>query len=95
MTETQKEQRRQALTRSAGKCAICFQTLGSQRQFAHKIANTKSNREKYGAFFIDHFLNGGYVCSLKCNDKMNIGNNPEKCLQLIKLICNYELNRYL
>lgn len=90
MTETQKQQRKEALTRSFGQCAVCGDLLGNTPQFAHKIANTKANREKYGAFIIDHTLNGEYVCSLRCNDALNIGNNDGECLKLIESIVQFE-----
>ena len=93
MTEKQKEQRKQAKARSFGFCFVCGKNLGSFSQYAHRIANTQQNREKYGSIIIDHTLNGEYVCSLEFNSNMNIGNKPIECLKLIKKIVEYELNR--
>lgn len=92
MTEEQKEQRRQALTRSGGVCAVCGGPLNQYGtpQYAHKIANTEPNRRKYGTFFVDHFLNGEYVCSLACNNSCNIGFNRGKVLELLIDILLYE-----
>lgn len=95
MNQAQKEQREAALRRSAGVCAICGKPLNSgQPQYAHKIANTKANRTKYGSFYIDHTLNGGYVCSLECNQAMNIGMNKGKCLLLMADILMYEMRKH-
>ena len=60
--------------------------LTSQR--AHRIANTKVNRKKYGKHIIDHIDNWAAVCSLRCNDAMNIGNNPVECDKLVLKICS-------
>ena len=85
MTEKEQEQRRKSLSVSGGVCAICGKSLNAYGfpQYAHKIANTITNRKIYGSFFIDHYLNGAMVCSLKCNDAMNIGNNKGKVLALL------------
>ena len=96
MTEVEKEQRRQALARSGGICPVCGGSINQYGtpQYAHKIANTDTNREKYGSFFIDHFLNGEYVCSLACNSSCNIGNNPGKVLELLADIVIYEIRKF-
>jgi len=96
MTEEQKEQRRQALTRSGGLCPVCGGSLNQYGtpQYAHKIANTEPNRRKYGSFFIDHWMNGDYVCSLGCNSSCNIGNNPGKVLGLLADILLYEMRKF-
>lgn len=92
MTDAQKEQREKALFRSAGSCFVCGKPLNSgQSQYAHKIANTKPNRAKYGSFIIDHTLNGEMVCSLSCNQAVNIGFNKGACLNLIADIVLYEM----
>jgi hypothetical protein len=95
MTDKQKYQREEALTISNGVCAVCGEPLNSGApQAAHFIANTKSNRAKWGSFIIDHPLNVCYVESLRCNSKCNIGNNPGKCLQLVLKIVTRELEKY-
>ena len=96
MTEVEKEQRRQALARSGGICPVCGGSINQYGtpQYAHKIANTDTNRKKYGSFFIDHSLNGEYVCSLACNSSCNIGNNPGKVLELLADIVIYEIRKF-
>ena len=55
MTEAEEQQRRYALAISGGICEVCGKPLNDgQPQGAHRIGNTKTNREKYGAFVIDH-----------------------------------------
>lgn len=94
MTEQQEEQRRYALAISGGKCEICGKPLGPHAQGAHRIANTKANRTKWGSFIIDHPLNIAMTCSLGCNSSCNIGQDPRKCLDLVKHITDYELRKY-
>ena len=96
MNDVQKEQREDALLRCYGKCPVCGKSIYeySTPQYAHRIADTKANRAKWSNWIIDHTLNGEYVCSLKCNDEMNIGNNPGKCLELIQRIINYEQEKF-
>ncbi len=93
MNETEKWQRQLALTKSNGVCEVCGTPL-VQMQGAHRIANTKANRAKYGSFVIDHPLNIAIVCSLACNQSCNIGNNPGESLRLIKHIVEKELVRF-
>jgi hypothetical protein len=95
MTETEKEQRRYALAISGGICEACGRPLNDgQPQGAHRIGNTKANREKYGAFVIDHILNIGYTCSLKCNGVLDISKNPAECIKLCKRIYSREALKY-
>jgi len=84
MNEKQKEQRYEALERCRGFCKICGKPLSTGAgQYAHKIANKKMWREKYGSFFIDNTLNGEYVCSLKCNAKVDVGSSIGKHLEIL------------
>lgn len=92
VNQSQTEQRRTALYRSGGVCEVCGKVL-TVMQGAHRIANTKSNRAKFGSLVIDHPLNIAIVCSLKCNDACNIGYNPRKSLELAQKIYGYELKR--
>lgn len=95
MTEKQKEQREQAIGRAYGVCYVCKKPLaGTAVQYAHRIANTKTNRSKYGSFIIDHTLNGEMVCSLKCNQSLNIGFDKGKCLDLIATIVIAEIKKF-
>lgn len=93
MTETETWQRQLALAKSGGVCEVCGKPL-TQMQGAHRIANTKPNRAKYGDLVIDHTLNIAIVCSLACNQSCNIGNNPGKSLRLVKQIIEYELRKF-
>ena len=73
MTETEKEQRRYALAISGGVCEVCGRPLrDGQPQGAHRIGNTKANRDKYGSLVIDNRFNIGMACSLACNGKLDI-----------------------
>ena len=66
-------------------CESCGSPLNSGvPQLAHKIAKTKANIKKYGYEIINHRLNLVAVCSLCCNSKCNIGNNPVKSLALVE-----------
>ena len=95
MTEAQKEQRRYALAVSGGLCEVCGRPLrDGQPQGAHRIGNTKTNREKFGAFVIDHPLNIGYTCSLKCNGALDISQNPAECIKLCRRIYSMEALKY-
>lgn len=81
MTDEQKEQRKKAIERSCGYCAVCGKPLkfGSM-QYAHAIGNTEVNRKKYGSFFIDSTYNGAMVCSLECNAKVDVGKSRGRIL---------------
>ena len=95
MTETEKEQRRYALTISGGVCEVCGRPLrDGQPQGAHRIGNTKANRQKYVDFVIDHPFNIGYTCSLKCNGVLDISRNPAECIKLCKRIDPREALKY-
>jgi hypothetical protein len=56
-------------------------------QIAHRIADTKANRKKYGRL-IDHNFNLVPVSNLEVNSSFNIGMNDIKSLILILLIKN-------
>lgn len=91
---TDKEfKRKLLLAKSGGVCAVCGKLLGSATQGAHKIADTKANRSKWGSFVIDSAENVAIVCSLKCNDKCNIGFNPCESLKIVKKIVDFEIEK--
>lgn len=96
MTSRQREQRERALQRNQCICPVCKGSIYQYGtpQYAHKIANTETFRKKYGSFFIDHTLNGEMVCSLECNQVMNIGYNKGKVLSLLSDILIYEMERF-
>lgn len=95
MTDVEKEQRMVKLACCGGVCEVCGKTLTNRTwQGAHRIANTKPNRAKWGDFIIDHPENIAIVCSLACNQVCNIGNNPGECLRLVQKIVTKELRKY-
>lgn len=66
------------------RCFVCGKCV-SQR--AHIIANTKSNKSKYGKTVIDNPLNWVPVCSLECNALCDVGhssNLPNRIAHLIE-----------
>ena len=95
MTEKQIKQRKTALEKSGGVCAVCGKPLyNSFGQYAHKIANTEPHRKKYGSFFIDSVYNGLYVCSLSCNKKVDVGNSPAKIFETLADILMNEIKDF-
>ncbi len=95
MTEVEKYQRQKALATCGGVCEVCGKPLtNSTWQGAHRIANTKTNRAKWGNFVIDHPLNIAIVCSLACNHVCNIGYNQGECLKLVQQIVQKELGNF-
>ena len=95
MTAAQEEQRRYALAVSGSVCEVCGKPLfDGQPQGAHRIGNTKANRQKYGDLVIDHRFNIGYTCSLKCNGALDISKDTGECLRLCKKIYTAEALKY-
>lgn len=96
MTKGQIEQRKIALSRCNSVCAVCGKSIKAYNtpQYAHKLSNSKKNRAKYGAFIVDHTLNGEYVCSLKCNSALLIDNKPRAILMLLADIVTYEIKKF-
>lgn len=95
MTKAEIKQREEAYKR-AGVCFVCGKPYADKHpQYAHRIANTKMNRDKYGSFIIDHTLNGEIVCSLACNQAMNIGYDKGKVLALICDITLFEMRKFM
>lgn len=96
MTKKKIEQREQAIARSHGICAICGGSIYQYGtpQYAHKIANTEYFRKMYGSFVIDSTINGEMVCSLSCNQAVNIGYNKGEVLKLLADIVMYEMRRF-
>jgi len=95
MNEAEKEQRMRALATSGGVCEVCGKTLTTSTwQGAHRIANTKANRAKWGSWIIDAPENIAIVCSLKCNHVCNIGYNPGKCLEVVQKVLDREKTKW-
>lgn len=85
-------QRKEALSRFHGICPICKKPVITG-QYAHKIANKEMWRRKYGSFVIDHTLNGEYVCSLACNNSVDVGSSYGNHLEVIADILIEEYRR--
>ena len=83
------EQRQEALKRGGCVCHICGKPF-QNGQYGHKIANKEMWRKKYGSFIIDHTLNGEYVCSLGCNQSVDVGSSYGNHLEVIADILIYE-----
>ena len=80
-----REQRRILWAWQHGRCANpkCEQLhrCSDDMEVAHRIADTKPNRKKYGVNTVDHLFNKGLVCrglrgGVSCNDALNVGNKP-------------------
>jgi len=96
MNREQIKQREVAYSCSNGVCAVCGKPLNEgQPQYAHRIANTKTNRTKYGTFIIDNPMNGVYVCSLRCNQSVNIAFDKGAVLKLIADITMFEIRKFV
>jgi len=83
MNESEKKQRLAAMAACGGICEACGKQLSQNSwQGAHRIANTKPNRTKWGAWIIDHPMNIAIVCSLGCNQlqhREQSGRMPASC----------------
>lgn len=78
-------ERREEQVRKQKFCAVCGAPLRwGQPQWAHRIPKTKYFLEKYGDEIINHPKNLKLVCSLYCNDKVNIQNHPIEIRELVK-----------
>ena len=82
------EKRQEIFARDGYLCQECAKSIYvyNTPQLAHRIAQTKGNKAKYGLEVIHHPLNLVSVCSLRCNDAQNIGFNPEACRALVEEI---------
>jgi len=96
MNKKEREQREKAIARSHGICPVCNGSIYQYDtpQYAHKIANTETFRKMYGSFIVDHTLNGEMVCSLGCNQVMNIGYDRGEVLKLLADIVTYEISNF-
>ena len=92
MTERQsfdmQEQRQEIFKRDGYTCQNCGESIyrfGTQ-QIAHRIGQGKANVKRYGKEVIHHPLNMASVCSLRCNDAMNIGFSTKQADELAEKI---------
>ena len=71
-------------------CEVCGKAiLFSEAQLAHRIAKSKPNLKEYGKEIIHHPKNLVLTCGDKmgrCNDSVNIGNNPMAVAELVERI---------
>jgi hypothetical protein len=89
MTDAQTSQRLKAMGRSNGLCPVCHKVMISG-QYAHKIPQKEMYIKKYGKWVIDHTLNGEMVCSLACNQSVDVGSSYGNHLEVIADILIYE-----
>ena len=81
------EERRAIYLRDRGLCQACMKSVAfSDFELAHRIANTKANRRRWGAEVIDHPLNKCIAHRGRCNDECNIGGRPASCAELVEQI---------
>lgn len=73
------EERLRIYSRDGGICQACGEPVDiNSFQVAHRIANTKANRSRWGTRVIDHPINKATTHPGRCNDAMNCGFNPSK-----------------
>jgi len=82
------DQRNEIFRRDEYRCRHCGLSVYSKGtpQLAHGIAKTKTAIKKYGDSVVNHPMNLFSTCSLYCNSRMNIGNNPVKVIELVEKI---------
>jgi len=67
-------------------CGAYVGLPGKQAQIAHKIPNTIAMRRKYGSDVVNDEENVMLVCSLDCNNRVQIGNNPVLCEAVVEMV---------
>ena len=83
----QAEERLRIYTRDYGICQACGKPVPTDGfEVAHRIANTVSNRKRFGAEVIDHQLNKATTHPGRCNDKMNCGFRPGECSRIVEAV---------
>ena len=92
MTERQsfdmQEQRQEIFKRDGYTCQACGESIYrfGTMQLAHRISQSVMNVKRYGKEVIHHPLNMASVCSLRCNDAMNIGFSTKQADELAEKI---------
>lgn len=92
MTERQRfdmqEQRQEIFKRDEYTCQTCGGSIYrfGNPQLAHKIGQGAANVKRYSKEVIHHPLNMASVCSLRCNDAMNIGQKTKQADALAEKI---------
>ena len=88
----QHEERLEIYARDRGICQACGKFVDiNSFEVAHKIANTVSNRKRFGNNVIDHPLNEATTHPGRCNDLTNCGFKPDKCREIVDAIASLEL----
>ena len=83
----QAEERLRIYARDHGICQACGKPVPMDGfEVAHRIANTVSNRKRFGAEVIDHPLNKATTHPGRCNDKMNCGFRPDECRHIVEAV---------
>jgi len=82
------EQRQELFGAATWHCVVCSGPLAvhGTAQLAHRIAQTKARLLTHGKEIMHNSLNLVPVCSLRCNDRANIGNRPMEARALIDRI---------
>lgn len=85
------EERIAIYNRDHGRCQACGEPVAfSDFELAHRIANTKANRSRWGNDVVGHPLNKAVAHRGRCNSAMNCGGRPEECRALVARIREYE-----
>lgn len=86
------EQRQEIFRRDGYTCQYCGESIYQfgNPQLAHRISQGVANIKRYGKAVIHHPLNMASVCSIRCNDAMNIGFSTKQADELAEKI-KYEL----
>jgi 5-methylcytosine-specific restriction endonuclease McrA len=74
--------------RDGGICQHCGRQVPYPGQLAHLIPQTKSKIKRYGTHVIHHPGNLKLACSLRCNNALQVSNDPiaeKKIVQGIRL----------
>lgn len=64
-------------------------------QKAHFLSNDKPNKKKFGKVFIEDDINHTLVCGLKCNNAIQVRNNPVEAQKILIDILTKHINRDL
>jgi hypothetical protein len=81
------EEREAIYLRDRGICLACRKPVAFvDFEVAHRVADTKSNRRRYGDAVVDHPLNKATTHRGACNDAMNCGFRPAECEAIVRAI---------
>jgi len=81
------DEREAIYDRDKGICQTCHKPVAFDAfELAHRIANTKANRLRWGDAVIDARANKVITHPGRCNSAQNIGGRPEECKALAEEI---------